>query len=115
LAVELDGEHWLTWGAGEQIAALHGGDEPLIAIGDAEVAGRFAPLAQLHVSGLLWPEAAGRITETAYLARESVGRGQLILFANDPLFRAISLATQRLFVNAVVLGPGLGSDFPSPW
>lgn len=31
--------------------------------------------------------------------------GQIICFAGDPVFRGYSLGTQRLFLNAVILGP----------
>lgn len=65
---------------------------------------------RLRMSGLLWPEAADRITHTAYLTREGVGRGQVILFASSPTFRAATLGTTRLLTNAIVLGPGMGAS-----
>jgi hypothetical protein len=64
----------------------------------------------LRLSGLLWPEASARLASSAYLTREPVGSGQVILFASSPLFRAATTGTARLFQNAVVFGPGLGSD-----
>lgn len=64
---------------------------------------------RLRMSGLLWPEAAQRIANTAYLTRESKGNGQIILFADTPVFRGSTLGTNRLFLNAVVYGPGLGA------
>lgn len=66
----------------------------------------------LRMSGLLWPEAAARAANSAYVTRESVGDGQVILFASDPVFRAASMGTGRIFVNAVVLGPGMGARQP---
>lgn len=68
----------------------------------------------LHASGLLWPEAAQPIGGTAYAAREGVGAGQAILFAADPVFRGFTLATKRLFMNAIHLGPGLGRGKRNP-
>jgi len=65
---------------------------------------------RLRMSGLLWPEAAQRLANTAYLTRESKGNGQIILFANSPTFRASNLGTTRLFLNALVYGPGLGTE-----
>jgi hypothetical protein len=41
-----------------------------------------------------------------------VGSGQLILFAEDPTFRAAALGTSRIFANAVILGPGMGASEP---
>ena len=48
----------------------------------------------------------------AYVTRESVGSGQLILFASDPVFRAAALGTARVLANAVVCGPGMGASQP---
>lgn len=67
---------------------------------------------RLRMSGLLWPEAAERLANTAYLTRESVGAGQVILFAADPNFRAATLGTSRLFLNAITYGPGMGASQP---
>ena len=65
---------------------------------------------RLRMSGLLWPEAAQRIANSAYLTHESVGHGQVILFASEPVFRGAALGTNRLLLNAIVYGPGLGAD-----
>jgi hypothetical protein len=66
----------------------------------------------LRQSGLLWPEAAHRIANTAWVTRESFGRGQIILFATPPTFRGATRGTLRVFLNAVVYGPGLGASHP---
>jgi hypothetical protein len=65
---------------------------------------------QLRMSGLLWPEAGQRIANSAYLTRESRGHGQIILFAGQPVFRGATLGTNRLLLNALVYGPGLGAQ-----
>jgi hypothetical protein len=67
---------------------------------------------RLRMSGLLWPEAADRLANAAYVTRESVGAGQLILFASDPTFRGAALGTSRIFANAITLGPGMGASEP---
>jgi hypothetical protein len=67
---------------------------------------------RLRMSGLLWPEAADRLANAAYVTRESVGTGQVILFASDPTFRAAALGTSRIFANAITLGPGMGASEP---
>ncbi len=64
---------------------------------------------RMRMSGLLWPEAADRLAHSAYLTREQVGSGQVILFASSPTFRAASLGTTRVFTNAIVYGPGMGA------
>jgi hypothetical protein len=67
---------------------------------------------RLRMSGLLWPEAAERIANSACVARDEVGDGQVILFATNPLFRASTPGTERLFINAVICGPGMGTEQP---
>ena len=64
---------------------------------------------RLRLSGLLWPEAAQRIANSAALTRESLGRGQVILFAGGPCFRGTAQGTTRLLLNAIVFGPGFGT------
>ncbi|MGS2721267.1 M14 family metallopeptidase [Paraglaciecola aestuariivivens] len=65
---------------------------------------------KVRMSGLLWPEAAQRIANGAYLTRERIGRGQIILFAGQPNFRGATRGTNRLLLNAIVYGPGLGTS-----
>ncbi len=66
----------------------------------------------LRMSGLLWPEYADRVANSAYLTREGVGNGQVILFASSPTTRAATLGTQRVLANALVYGPGMGARQP---
>jgi hypothetical protein len=67
---------------------------------------------RLRMSGLLWPEAADRLAHSAYVTRETVGTGQVILFASWPTFRAGALGTARVLSNAMVYGPGMGASQP---
>jgi hypothetical protein len=64
---------------------------------------------RLRMSGLLWPEAAHRLANSAWVTREALGRGQIILFATPPTFRAATRGQLRVFLNAIVYGPGLGA------
>jgi hypothetical protein len=66
----------------------------------------------LRMSGLLWPEATHRLANSAYVTRESVGRGQIILFAARPTFRAATLGPARIMLNAMIYGPGYGAAQP---
>ena len=65
---------------------------------------------KLRMSGLLWPEASQRIANSAYLTREASGNGQIILFASQPVFRGSTMGTNRLLLNALVYGEGLGTN-----
>jgi hypothetical protein len=115
LRVELDPEAWLGWGLGTELPALAMASDTLVAESPVDVAARFADLPRLHLGGLLWPEAAGRLARTAYATRESKGNGQIVLFLERPEFRGVTLGTRRLLVNAVLYGPGLGTRWSRPW
>ncbi|MGD8395421.1 MAG: hypothetical protein PVF43_08105, partial [Candidatus Eiseniibacteriota bacterium] len=115
LRLELDPQLWLAWGLPDTLPALARARDALVAEPPAEVAARWADLERLHLGGLLWPEAAGRIARTAYVTRERVERGQVILFLDDPEYRAWTLGTRRLLTNAVLYGPGLGTSWSAPW
>jgi hypothetical protein len=115
LRVDLDPEHWLAHGFGERLAVMANASEVLMARDPVVTVGRFTAPPALHLGGLLWPEAAARIALTAYATREPLRRGQIILFASDPNFRGYFWGTQRLFLNAVLLGPGLGTAPTTPW
>ncbi len=115
LRVELDPEVWLNWGLPDEVTAFVSASDALVADAPVTVAARFPEVDRLHLSGLLWPEAAGRLAETAYVTREGVGRGQVILFLDNPAFRGWMRDTARLFLNSVLYGPGLGTRWSSPW
>ncbi|MBS0195995.1 MAG: peptidase [Planctomycetes bacterium] len=67
---------------------------------------------RLRMAGLLWPHAADRLADAAFVTRESVGAGQVILFADSPTFRGSAKGTTRIMSNAAILGPGMGASQP---
>jgi hypothetical protein len=115
LRVEVDRDHWLGWGVSSDLPVLARADDALVAIPPVEVAARYADPDRLHLGGLLWPEAAGRLANTAYVTREARGRGQVILFLSPPEFRGWTLGSRRILVNALLYGPGLGTQWSDPW
>jgi hypothetical protein len=64
----------------------------------------------IRMSGLVWPEAAQRMVNSSYLTRESIGKGQLIMFSGQPNFRGAARGTNRLLLNAIVYGAGFGTQ-----
>ncbi len=115
LRVDLDEELWLNFGLGDSMTVWFRSNDSLIAGPPVAVAARFSSIGHLHRGGLLWPEGAARLAHTAYATRESVGRGQVILFAEDPTFRRWMKESERLFINAILYGPGLGTRWSRPW
>lgn len=115
VAAVLDTEHWLAYGRAAKLPVFVAGDKVFLSKGPVRTPARLESIDKLRLSGLLWPEARGRLADTAYATVERKGRGQVILFAADPFFRGYLEGTGRLYLNALILGPGLGTSQPVPW
>ena len=115
LKVNMDQEHWLTVGCGKSIPVLYNTGNVLMAKKPVNVAGRLADEKNIRLGGLLWPEAKTRIAETAWVTQEYHGKGQIILFATEPHFRGYFKASERVLLNAIYLGPGMGTSHSVEW
>ena len=72
------------------------------------VAGAFTKTEENQVqrlSGHLWAESEERLAGAVFAYDERIGRGRVIAFPEDLNFRAYWRGANRLFLNAVVLGP----------
>ncbi|MDC0453640.1 M14 family zinc carboxypeptidase [Gammaproteobacteria bacterium] len=127
-----DQQHWLTFGTEDLIPILYANNPILMTGGSSEAPIRIGELIKnddveesrminwsqvpkgydlnVRMSGLVWPEASQRIANSAYLTREKIGKGQIILFSGEPNFRGSARGTNRLWLNAVIYGSGLGTD-----
>lgn len=115
MSVDLDEEHWLTFGLDKKTAAIMFTSNSFLSKSPVQTPARFADYKNLRISGLLWPEAKERWQRTAYITRESMGSGQIILFAGEPNFRGYFHSTERLFLNSLFLGPGWGTSRTVEW
>lgn len=115
LRADLDQEHWLTSGMNDKVPVFLYTDFALMSKDPVQTAARLADEKNIRLSGLVWPEARSRWARTAYLTREGLGKGQVILFANDPYFRGYFHGSKRLLANALLLGPGCGTQHTAPW
>ena len=104
----LDAEHWLAAGTDGEIGVLVEGSRVFrpITLDDGTNVGRYADLENLVLGGIVWEESRPQLAGKAFLIHQPAGRGQLVAFAEDPNYRAYAEATQLLFMNAVLLGPG---------
>ena len=109
MRVDLDEEHWLSFGLGSDVPIMVDNSYSYVSKNNSDVAGRYASYDNVKISGILWPEARERWANSVYCARESVGKGQVILFATDPNFRAYFYGGERMLLNAILLGPGFGT------
>ena len=132
VAGRTDQKHWLTFGAIDVLPVLYGNYPILMTSDNAQAAVRIGELINdpskenarainwstipagkdinVRMSGLVWPEASQRIANSAYLTREKVGKGQVILFSGEPNYRGSALGTNRLWLNAIIYGAGLGTN-----
>ena len=132
VATRNDNEHWLTFGTDNILPVLYSNYPILMTGGNSEAVIRIGELIpnseisenrtinwsqipagydmNVRMSGLVWPEASQRIANSAYLTRERIGKGQIILFSGEPNFRGSTRGTNRLWLNAVVYGTGLGTS-----
>ncbi len=60
------------------------------------------------LSGFGWKEALERWKGAAVVQLEESGRGRVVSFAADPVFRGVWRGSEAVFLNAVLLGPSLG-------
>jgi hypothetical protein len=63
-----------------------------------------SPKKPLTISGFVWEGNTEKLLKgTAYLIGENYGRGKVILFAEEPLFRGFFRSMTRPFLNAILL------------
>lgn len=62
---------------------------------------------KMRISGFVWDgNTEELLADTAYIVSEPIGRGNAILFLNDPTFRVLWVGVHRMFWNAILLGSG---------
>ncbi|MGH7711629.1 MAG: hypothetical protein ACREOG_10105, partial [Gemmatimonadaceae bacterium] len=65
---------------------------------------RYAAEPRVRLAGYFWPEMPARLALSPVVWTERVGRGRVIAFAGDPVFRDQWRGTYTIFANAVLLG-----------
>lgn len=108
-SASLDGESWLTGG--------YEGDLPVLVNSPRVYADPEGPpsfqrrvpvriaSAESHISGHAWQENLERLPGSIFLYEERIGQGRVIGFAEDVNLRGYWRGADRLFLNAVLLGP----------
>lgn len=102
LKVDLDPAHPLAFGYPSEIVILKRGDLSFRASGPGHAVGTFLEKA---VSGYIAPEKSAELARRAFLVEVPLGRGHVVLFADDPNFRMFFRGLTRLFMNAIFLLP----------
>ena len=132
VAGQVDILHWMSFGSPEMLPLLYENQPALMTKGSQQAVVRVGVMTKdpsareaqainwstvpeghaltVRMSGLIWPEAASRIANSAYVTRERVGKGQVILFSGQPNFRGSTRGVGRIWLNALVYGAGLGTS-----
>jgi hypothetical protein len=111
LRANIDPAHPLAWGAApaeraEGLFLLHDG------LGVFEPAPGFEAVAHFpaqpqRLSGVISDANRAHLGESVWAGTRQVGRGSVVLFAGDPLFRMFWRSAHPLYTNALLLGPGI--------
>lgn len=108
-STELDDENWLTSGYSHGFPALVNSNRIYLSPEGAPTSRKNTPVmiadGQSKISGHAWQENLERTPGTVFAYEERVGSGRVIAFAEDINFRGYWRGANRLFLNAVILGP----------
>ena len=99
--ISLDPEHPLAFGHASEMFAFLDGTRTFATAGDGGDVAAFPR--EPAASGFISKENEKKIERGVYLAEERVGRGRVILFADDPNFRGFWRGSNGLFLNALFL------------
>jgi hypothetical protein len=105
--VLLDRTHWLTYGyEAPRLTALVTGNTFFRLSREGTNVAVFPARGAFHRAGFQWPGNTERLMRGAALVvEERLGAGHVVLFGNDPTFRAWWRAFDKLVLNALLLGP----------
>jgi hypothetical protein len=106
LRVQLNPAHFLSFGSAPEQVVLMNSALIFTPSTEGTNVGLYAE-ENTRVSGFIWPDSLERLAGSAYLIDENVGRGHVILFADDPAFRLMWPRLTRLLLNSVFLAPSL--------
>jgi hypothetical protein len=104
LHAKVDASHPLAWGLNATDAAILDTSDVMLELSAAGENPIHYPKGELRLAGLLPKALEARLQNTAYLVRERRGKGAVILFAGDPVYRGDAPFTTRAFLNAIFFG-----------
>lgn len=101
--VNLDRNHFLSLGYDHQIPVHIDSDYIFTPTREGANVGMFDD--NPKISGFVFEDNKENFSGNAYLMHETMGRGDVVLFADQPVFRLYWRGLERLFVNSVLLTP----------
>ena len=101
-------DHFVSFGFESELDVFFAGNiilSPTVETGGRSIVS-FGQREGLVTSGFCWPKTLDLLAETPFVVHRSMGRGHIIAFTDDPNFRSMYPALQRLFINAAMFGAG---------
>ncbi|TVQ04702.1 MAG: hypothetical protein EA359_05590 [Balneolaceae bacterium] len=107
---ELDHNEWLVSGYDEDLPVLINSTRLYREPEGAPTSARRTPVKvasddNVRIAGHMWEENHERLPGSVFLYEQRIGQGRFISFAEDVNFRGYWRGVDRLFLNAVILGP----------
>jgi len=100
-------DHFITFGSPAEIFPLVTTDLILAPLGPADGRNLVTFAARdVLASGFCWPQTLELTAGKPMVLYQSLGKGHIVAFADDPNYRAMTPTSQRFFLNAVFFGPG---------
>lgn len=103
MRVDLDTNHFLSLGYDESIPVHVNSSHIFAPSKKGANVGTFDD--NPHVSGYVFEDNKTHFPGNAFLIHEPTGRGNVVLFAEQPVFRLYWRGLERLFVNSILLTP----------
>ena len=107
LKAKLDQTHFLSYGYGESVDVLVNSSLIFTPSRKGHNVATFVDKGDLRVSGFVWEDMTEALSGNAYLMDERTGEGHIVLYADDPNFRAYWDGLNRLFFNSLLFCPSL--------
>ncbi len=105
---DFDHSHWLTFGIEKTEMPVLVRHLPLELSENGASPVRYSNDKDVVVSGFQWPNNTDRhYPGKAYATIDKIGKGNVILFAENPVYRLTYTATSQLLFNAIFLSPTL--------
>jgi hypothetical protein len=106
--VHLNLKNFLTFGyQQEEIPVFVASSNVFLPEEDMKPAAAYAEADRLKIAGIFWDITRKRLEKKAYATEETMGEGHVILFAEDPTFRAAWEVLDKLFMNGILFGPSM--------
>ncbi|MDD5545028.1 MAG: hypothetical protein PHX83_17825, partial [Acidobacteriia bacterium] len=109
MKIALDNTHPLAFGYEKNVVVANM-TSPILALTAKGDNVGYYPKDHYKISGFITDDNLKKFADSAYLVREDVGRGHVILYGDDPNFRSFWEGTSRLFLNSIFFG---GIDNPA--